>query len=110
ASADDPTLRAAAPAATRLTRALAASRVRLQPWPLPQTIRALAAEATRALTAHGAAPAGTVAPYDAIDRALAEAADTPSPARGRLDAAGAYALFAARIQPRVRAVNDALST
>ena len=109
ATASDPGLRAAAPAASRLTRALAASRVRLQPWPLPQHIRALADQALHALAAQGVrAPAGP-APYDAIDRLLDDAARPGDSAGARLDAAGAYALFATRIEPRLRAVNGALA-
>jgi high-affinity iron transporter len=109
ATADDPGLRAAAPAASRLTRALAASRVRLQPWPLPQRIRELSDQAVHVLAAQGiGVPAGP-APYDAIDRLLDDAARRGDSAGARLDAAGAYALFAARIRPRLRAVNSALA-
>jgi high-affinity iron transporter len=109
AAAADPELRAAAPAAARLTRALSASRVRLQPWPLPQRIRELSDQASRALTPGGVAPAPGRAPYDAIDRLL-DGAVAPGPRpRARLDAAGAYALFATAIEPRLRAANGALA-
>ena len=52
ATAVDPALRPAADAARRLQRTLVRTRVRLQPWPLPQRVRAESAAATRAL--HGA--------------------------------------------------------
>ncbi|HEY1711920.1 MAG TPA: FTR1 family protein [Solirubrobacteraceae bacterium] len=108
ATAADPGLRAAAPAASRLTRALATSRVRLQPWPLPQHIRELSDQAVHALAAQGIGVPGP-APYDTIDRLLDAAARRGDSAGARLDAAGAYALFATRIEPRLRAVNSALA-
>ncbi len=107
--AADPSLRAAAPASARLSRALAPSRIRLEPWPLPQRIRALSTQAAGALRTAGVVPAGTVKPYDAINRLLGDAVGARSPAVARLDAAGAYALFAAGVQPRLRTVNSALS-
>jgi len=107
AAATDPQLRAAAAPAARLSGALAGSRVRLQPWPLPQTIRALSERAAEPLTTTGAAPPAGAKPYDAIDRLLGEARGAGAGAR--LSAAGAYALFATRIAPRLRAANGALA-
>jgi high-affinity iron transporter len=92
-----------APAA-RLQGTLAATRVRLQPWPLPQTVRAQSAAAARAV--------GTAAlaakPYDRIDELLSAASDD-SAAGARLDVAGAYALFVLGPGRRLSTANPTLA-
>ena len=70
AAGADPALRSAAPASTRLWRDLRASQVRLQPWPLPQTMRADSGAASRALRIAGAVSASTARPYDLIRELL----------------------------------------
>ncbi len=114
AAAADPGLRAAAGPSARLVRTLAATRVRLQPWPPPLAVRAQSTTVLRALGAGAGAGAGAAAgpsarPYDAIDRLLAGVTKAGSPARARLQAVAAYALFTAHVEPRLRAVNAALA-
>jgi high-affinity iron transporter len=112
ATAGDPALRPAADAALRLQRTLGPTRVRLQPWPLPQRVRAESAAAVRALHSGGAVSPSTARPYDLI-RALLSSASTAlgnqRTAKGGLDAAGAYALFALGVEPRLRHVNGSLA-
>jgi high-affinity iron transporter len=106
----------AARTAARLRRTLAATRVRLQPWPLPQTVRSLSAGIVRAL--HPRAPsrvAGAAAsnkPYAEIDRLLTQAAGDASAGRvvpARAAAAGAYALFELGPGRRLATSNAALA-
>ena len=95
-AASVPALAAAVSPAARLQRTLGATRVRLQPWPLPQSIRGQSAAAARAASPAGAVAAPSAKPYGDIDRLLAAAGDATAAGAGgaaRLDAAGAYALF-----------------
>lgn len=96
----------AARRAARLQRTLAATRVRLQPWPLPQAVRAQARAVAQLLPARDTSSAE---PYGAIDALLAHAAAAPTPARARAEAIGAYALFEEGPARRLRAVNGALA-
>jgi high-affinity iron transporter len=103
----------AATGADRLERDLRATRVRLQPWPLPQTIRTDSRAAARAIRAGGAVPAATARPYDLIRELLSAASSARGrgdSAAARLDAAGAYALFALGPERRLRNVNGALAS
>jgi FTR1 family protein len=93
-------------AVARLQRTLNATRVRLQPWPIPQTVRGLAASVTRMLQRAGLRAPHSAKPYGAIDALLSQA--TRAAQSGRADparaaAAGAYSLFelgpARRLQP-----------
>jgi high-affinity iron transporter len=107
-----PTLRPAADAARRLQRTLAGTRIRLQPWPLPQRVRAESARASRALRAAGAVAPPTARPYDLIRTLLSSASSTLAQgevAQARLDAAAAYALFALGPEPRLQHVNGSLA-
>jgi len=107
----DPALRAAAVATARLRRDLRSSQVRLQPWPLPLTIRADSRDASDALRAGGLVPDRTVRPYDRIRELLSAASlARRDSAAARLDAAGAYALFALGPESRLRNVNGALAS
>jgi len=104
---------AAATGADRLERDLRASAVRLQPWPLPQTIRADSRAASGALRAHGVVPAATAQPYDVVRSLLSDASSALArgdPAIARLDAAGAYSLFALGPERRLARVNRALAS
>ena len=94
--------------AARLQRTLDATRVRLQPWPLPQSIRDQSAAVARAVSAAGPASAPAAKPYADIDRLLSAAGDEAAAGAGaaaRLDAAGAYALF--ELGPGRRLSSDA---
>ena len=112
ATASDPALRPAADATRDLRRTLGPTRVRLQPWPLPQRVRAESAAATRALHSTGTVSPSTAQPYDLI-RALLSSASTALAnhrvAAARLDATGAYALFALGPEPRLQHVNGSLA-
>jgi high-affinity iron transporter len=112
ATAVAPTLRPAADAARRLQRTLAGTRIRLQPWPLPQRVRAESARASRALRAAGAVAPPSARPYDLIRTLLASASSALGQghvAQARLDATGAYALFALGPEPRLQRVNASLA-
>jgi high-affinity iron transporter len=105
----------AARTAARLRRTLAATRVRLQPWPLPQTVRSLSAATVRALHARAPSRAAAAAnkPYAEIDRLLTQAAGDAAAGRvvaARAAAAGAYALFELGPGRRLSAGNPALAT
>jgi high-affinity iron transporter len=107
-----PTLRPVADATRRLQRTLAGTRIRLQPWPLPQRVRAESARASRALRAAGAVAPPTARPYDLIRTLLSSASSALGHghvAQARLDAAGAYALFALGPEPRLQHVNGSLA-
>ena len=112
ATAIDPALRPAAGATRPLQRTLGPTRVRLQPWPLPLRVRAQSAAATRALHRAGAVSPATTRPYDLIRGLLSSASDAlgrDQVAEARLDAAGAYALFALGPEPRLQHVNGSLA-
>jgi high-affinity iron transporter len=105
----------AARTAARLRHTLAATRVRLQPWPLPQTVRSLSAGITRALHARAPSRAAAAAskPYAQIDRLVTQAAGDASAGRvvpARAAAAGAYALFELGPGRRLATSNAALAT
>jgi high-affinity iron transporter len=105
----------AARTAARLRRTLAATRVRLQPWPLPQTVRSLSGATVRALHAGSPARAAAAAdePYGEIDRLLRQAAGDAAAGRvvpARAAAAGAYALFELGPGRRLATGNLALAT
>jgi high-affinity iron transporter len=103
----------AARTAARLRRTLAATRVRLQPWPLPQTVRSLSAGIVRALHARAPSSAAAAKPYPEIDRLLTQAAADASAGRvvpARAAAAGAYALFELGPGRRLATSNAALAT
>jgi high-affinity iron transporter len=112
AAASDPALHPAADATRRLQRTLGPTRVRLQPWPLPQRVRAESTAATRALHDAGTVSPSTVKPYDLIRTLLSSASTALGQrhvAQARLDAVGAYALFALGVQPRLQHVNGSLA-
>jgi high-affinity iron transporter len=113
AAAVDPALHPAADATRQLQRTLGLTRVRLQPWPLPQRVRAESAAATRALHAAGAVTPPAARPYDLIRTLLSSASAALGSHRvsqAQLDAAGAYALFALGPEPRLQHVNSSLAT
>lgn len=105
-------LRSALGPARRLVRTLSATRVRLQPWPLPQTIRAQSGAVAATVADPGAGSQSPADGYQAIDQLLADAADA-SGARGlglaRVDAAAAYSVFALGPSRRIGAANAALA-
>jgi high-affinity iron transporter len=108
-AASVPGLRAAAEPAARLKRTLDATRVRLQPWPLPHAVRAQSAAVARAV---GVAAAPGDKPYDGIERLLFAASDDAAAganSRARLDAAGAYALYMLGLSPRLTSANPTLA-
>jgi hypothetical protein len=89
ATASDPALRAAAGPAARLDRTLRRTRIRLQPWPLPERVRAESAAATGALRAGGASSGPVAEPYAPIDTLLSSASSALGDrdvATARLDA------------------------
>jgi high-affinity iron transporter len=103
----------AARTTARLRRTLAATRVRLQPWPLPQTVRSLSAATIDALHAPSRAAAAVNKPYAEIDRLLTQAAGDAAAGRivpARAAAAGAYALFELGPGRRLARDNPALAT
>jgi high-affinity iron transporter len=103
----------AARTAARLRRILATTRVRLQPWPLPRTVRSLSAATVRALRARAPSSAVAAKPYEEIDRLLTRAAGDASAGRivaARAAAAGAYALFELGPARRLATSNPALVT
>jgi high-affinity iron transporter len=113
AAAGDPGLRAAASPTARLRRTLGRTRVRLQPWPLPQRVRAESAGATSALRAGGVTRPPVAKPYDLIDALLSSASSALADhdaAAARLDTAGAWALFALGPENRLKSVNRSLAT
>jgi high-affinity iron transporter len=113
ASAADPALRGAARPAAGLDRTLRGTRVRLQPWPLPQRVTAESGAATRALRSAGTTPPPVSRPYDLIDTLLSSAwtaLGRHDSAAARLDAAGAYALFALGPETRLKNVNGSLAS
>jgi high-affinity iron transporter len=113
ATAADPALRVAAPPAARLQRTLRRTRVRLQPWPLPQRVGAESTAATAALRGAGAVPPPLARPYDLIATLLSSASSAlgrEHTAAARLDAAGAYALFALGTETRLKNVNGSLAS
>jgi MFS family permease len=104
---------AAATGDVRLERDLRGSAIRLQPWPLPQTIRTDSLAAGQRLRARGAVPGATARPYDAVRSLLSGASSALArgdPAAARLQAAGAYALFALGPERRLVRVNTALAS
>jgi high-affinity iron transporter len=112
ATTADASLRPATAAARRLQHTFVRTRVRLQPWPLPLRVRAESAAATHALQRAGAIPPATARPYGLIRTLLSSASSALGRHRGpeaRLDAAGAYALFALGPEPRLQHVNGSLA-
>jgi hypothetical protein len=100
-------------AVTRLQRTLNATRVRLQPWPIPQTVRGLAASVTRMLQRAGLRAPHSAKPYGAIDALLSQA--TRAAQSGRADparaaAAGAYSLFELGLARRLQPTNGTLAS
>jgi high-affinity iron transporter len=111
-AASDPALGSALEPAARLRRTLAATRVRLQPWPLPQTVREQSAATAQAVNGARAAGPPDDKAYDRIDGLLSAAASDAAAgaaSRARLDAAGAYALFMLGPGRRLGTANSTLA-
>jgi high-affinity iron transporter len=97
---------AAKAAVARLQHTLNATRVRLQPWPIPQMIRGQTATVTQMLRHAGLRAPPPAKPYAAIDALLSQATGAAHSGRdgpARAAAAGAFSLFelgpARRLQP-----------
>jgi high-affinity iron transporter len=99
-------------AVARLQRTLNGTRVRLQPWPIPQTIRAQSAAVTRMLQRPGLRAPGSAKPYDAIDVLLSQATSAAQAGRAdqaRAAAVGAYSLFELGPARRLQSTNGTLA-
>jgi high-affinity iron transporter len=109
----------AAPArtASELSRALRATEDRLQPWPLPLSVKALSERIAMRLREAGFAPSASgTEPYKQIDALLSLSASTATASAGGDErglaaayAAEAYALYAARPGKRLRASDPAVA-
>ncbi len=106
----------AAPARTvgELSRALRATEDRLQPWPLPLSVKALSERIARDLrqAGYGGRETPAAKPYKQIDALLSASAGASGTARGLAAAyaAEAYALFAAGPGKRLRASDPAVAS
>jgi high-affinity iron transporter len=99
-------------AVARLQRTLNATRVRLQPWPIPQMIHRQAATVARMLRQAGLRAPTPAKPYEAIDALLSQASGAAQSGRGdraRAAAAGAYSLFELGPAPRLQPTNPTLA-
>jgi len=100
-------------AVTRLQRTLKSTHVRLQPWPLPRTVRAQSATVTRMLHRASLRAFPSAKPYDAIDVLLSQATRAVQDGRAdqaRAAAAGAYSLFELGPAHRLQATNATLAS
>lgn len=111
-----PQLATAARGARELARGLAATEDRLQPWPLPLSVRADAERIGAELRLVGLGGTISAKPYEQVEALLGDARElaTPSAASARAGASTyateAYALFAAGPGKRLRGINPALAT
>jgi high-affinity iron transporter len=111
-AAGPPRLAAAAATADELSRALSATRERLQPWPLPVTIGALVDRLREELQRAGLGSAVGERDYETIDALLTDSRTATEVGRSRdavAYAAEAYALYATGPGVRLRATDPAMA-
>ncbi|HUA74038.1 MAG TPA: FTR1 family protein [Solirubrobacteraceae bacterium] len=109
AAQPQPQLAAAAKGAHELARDLEATADRLQPWPLPLSVRADAERIAAQLRSAGLGAALSAKPYDSIEALLGDARGATAPATASAYAAEAYALFATGPGKRLQGTNAALA-
>jgi high-affinity iron transporter len=105
-----PQLTSAAADASKLTRELAATEDRLQPWPLPLSVRAALEQISWQLRGAGLGATVSTKPYEAIEALLDDARNATAPGTASTYAAEAYALFTAGPGKRLQGTNAALAT
>jgi high-affinity iron transporter len=100
----------AASGASGLVRELTATEDRLQPWPLPLSVRARTERISAQLRAAGLDATLPAKPYEAIEALLGDARDAADPGTASAYAAQAYALFTSGPGKRLQGTNAALAT
>src|SRR5262249_41243281 len=105
-----PQLTSAAADASKLLRELASTEDRLQPWPLPLSVRASVDRISWQLRGAGLAGAVGAKPYEAIGALLEHARGAPAADIASAYATEAYALFATGPGKRLQGTNAALAT